>query len=91
MKALFVIDVQKATIGKTHDKFFKYDEELINRINKSIEEIETVVKNYLSIEAWPSSILLKEEGLNKLMDIMELANELDKRAPYDKIVTKEFA
>lgn len=57
----------------------------------TIEEIETVVKNYLSIEAWPSSILLKEEGLNKLMDIMELANELDKRAPYDKIVTKEFA
>ena len=43
MKALFVIDVQKATIGKTHDKFFKYDEELINRINKSIEENETVI------------------------------------------------
>lgn len=57
----------------------------------TVGEIETVVKNYKSIEAWPSSILLKEEGLNKLMDIMELANELDKRAPYDKIVTKEFA
>jgi len=57
----------------------------------TIQEIETVVKNYKSIDAWPSSILLKEEGLNKLMDIMELAGELDERATYDKIVTKEYA
>lgn len=57
----------------------------------TIQEIETVVKNYKSIDAWPNSILLKEEGLNKLMDIMELAGELDYRAPYDKIVTKEYA
>ena len=57
----------------------------------TIQEIETVVNNYKSIDAWPNTILLKEEGLNKLMDIMELAGELDKRAPYDKIVTKEYA
>ena len=57
----------------------------------TIQEIETVVERYKSIDAWPTSLELKEEGLNKLMDIMELAGELDKRAPYDKIVTKEYA
>ena len=57
----------------------------------TIQEIETVVERYKSIDAWPSSLELKEEGLNKLMDIMELAGELDKRAPYDKIVTNIYA
>jgi nicotinamidase-related amidase len=60
MKALFVIDVQKATIGKTHDKFFKYDEELINRINKSIEENETVI--YIRN-------LMKNNFINKLAPV----------------------
>ena len=57
----------------------------------TIDEITTVVSRYKSINAWPNTILLKEEGLNKLMDIMDLANELDSRAPYDKIVSKEYA
>ena len=37
MKALFVIDVQKATIGKTHDKFFKYDEKLIGLLQYQLQ------------------------------------------------------
>ena len=34
---------------------------------------------------------MTEEGLNHMMDIIEQAGELDKRAPYDKIVTTKFA
>ena len=32
-----------------------------------------------------------EDDFNKLMDIMELAGELTKRAPYDKLVNNKFA
>lgn len=40
MKALLVIDIQRAYIGKNHSRMFKYDEELIPRINRVIEEYE---------------------------------------------------
>lgn len=43
MKALFVIDIQKAVIGKSHNKFFDYDKDLINKVNKVIEENEAVI------------------------------------------------
>lgn len=48
----------------------------------SYEEITKMAKKNLK--------LYDDFRLNKLMDIMELAGELDKRAPYDKIVTKEY-
>ncbi len=59
--------------------------------DSSIEDLTTAVKNYRSIEAWAKDPTLTVESLNKLMDIIELANQLDKRAPYDKIVTTEYA
>ena len=57
----------------------------------SLAELTTAVKNYRSIEAWAKDPTLTVESLNKLMDIIELAGQLDKRAPYDKIVTTEYA
>lgn len=57
----------------------------------SKEDLITVVKRYQDIDAWCKDPILKEEGLNKLMDVMELAGELDKRAPYNEIVTTKFA
>lgn len=59
--------------------------------DSSIEDLATAVSNYRSIEAWAKDPTLTVESLNKLMDIIELANQLDKRAPYDKIVTTEYA
>ena len=56
----------------------------------SISDLEIAVKNYKNIEAWAKDPTLTEESLNKLMDIIELAGQLNKRAPYDKIVTTEF-
>jgi NitT/TauT family transport system substrate-binding protein len=51
----------------------------------------TVVNRYKDQDTWKPDPVLTEEGLNHLMEIMELAGELDKRAPYDKIVTTKFA
>ncbi len=75
--------------------------------NHSVEEIAKAVKpqfpdtdddvlialvnRYKDQDTWKPDLILTEEGLNHMMDIMELAGELDKRADYDKIVTTKFA
>lgn len=55
------------------------------------EDLIAVVQRYKDIDAWCENPILQKESLNKLMDVMELAGELDTRAPYDKIVTTKFA
>ena len=55
------------------------------------KDLAIAVGNYRSIEAWAKDLTLTEQSLNKLMDIIELAGQLDKRAPYDKIVTTSYA
>lgn len=55
------------------------------------ELLVTVINRYKEQDTWKPDPVLTKEGLDHLMYIMELAGELDKRAPYDKIVTTEFA
>lgn len=50
-----------------------------------------VAERYKKQDTWKPDLVLTEEGLNHMMDIIEQAGELDKRAPYDKIVTTKFA
>ncbi|MEG0014026.1 MAG: ABC transporter substrate-binding protein [Clostridium sp.] len=57
----------------------------------AMEDLVTVVKRYQDIDAWCTDPILKEESLNRLMDVMELAGELDARPAYDTIVTTKFA
>ena len=48
-----------------------------------------VIQNYKDIDAWNDT--LKEESFNLLQDVMTSAGELQKKAPYDKIVNNEYA
>ena len=56
-----------------------------------IEDLVTVVERYQSIDAWATDPVLKEDSLNNLMDVMELAGQLDNRAPYETIVDTSYA
>jgi len=56
-----------------------------------IDILENVAKRYKDIDAWNKDPVLKESSLELLQVVMEEAKVLDKRAPYDKIVTTEFA
>ena len=49
-------------------------------------EIKSVMNNYLKIKAWPNSLELNKDNYNRLIDIVTLAGELDKPAPFEKIV-----
>lgn len=50
-----------------------------------------VIERYKEIDAWATTPVFTEEAFTRLQDVMEMAGELDKRAPYDQLVTNEFA
>lgn len=55
------------------------------------EVLITLIERYREQDSWKPDLIITEDGLNHMMNIMELAGELDKRADYTKIVTTEFA
>ena len=56
-----------------------------------IEMLTAAIQSYKDIDAWNDTPVLKEESFNLLQDVMTSAGELQKKAPYDKIVNNEYA
>ena len=56
-----------------------------------LEILALVAERYKDIDAWAKNPRFSEEAFNRLQDVMELAGELEKRAPYSALVTNEFA
>ncbi len=56
----------------------------INLLTKSIQ-------NYISIDAWCTTPVMKEEAFNRLQDVMTSAGELSKRADFYDVVDNSFA
>ena len=56
-----------------------------------IEILITLIDRYRDQNSWKPDLIITEDGLNHLMDIMELAGQLEKKADYSKIVTTKFA
>lgn len=50
-----------------------------------------VAERYKEIEAWRADPFFAQESFERLQDVMELAGELEKRAPFANLVTNEFA
>lgn len=59
--------------------------------DSSINDLEVMVQNYMNIDAWFDTTYIEEKDFEHIQDIVENANELEKRAPYDKLVTTKFA
>ena len=55
------------------------------------EVLIALIDRYREQDSWKPDLIITEEGLNHMMDIMELAGELEQRADYEKIVTTKFA
>ncbi len=51
----------------------------------------TLIDRYKEQDSWKPDLIITEDGLNHMMDIMELAGELEERADYNNIVTTKFA
>ena len=57
----------------------------------TIESLETSVQKYKDIDAWKENPVLEEADFDKLQVIMTEAGELNRKAPYDKIINNTFA
>jgi len=57
----------------------------------SLETITTIVTRYYEQGTWKSDLIFEEESFKLLQDILESAGELEKRVPYDILVTTDFA
>jgi len=70
-------------------------EEIVKAVKPQFPDTEddilaALVERYRDQKSWYPDLLITEDGLNHMMDIMELAGELDTRADYEKIVTTKF-
>lgn len=52
----------------------------------SLSDLETIISRYKSIDSWFETTYINEEDFNRVQDIMESANQLDQRAPFDKLI-----
>lgn len=56
-----------------------------------METITTIVKRYAEQETWKENLVFEKQSFELLQDILESADELEKRVPYKDLVTTEFA
>ena len=56
-----------------------------------LDTITTIVTRYYVQETLKEDLVFEKESFELLQDILEEAGELTKRAPYEDLVTVEFA
>ena len=56
-----------------------------------LDTIVTIITRYYEQDTWKSDLVFEKESFDLLQDILESAGELSKRAPYNDLVTTEFA
>ena len=54
------------------------------------DDMVKIVERYKNGEAWKKNVTINEEEWNHIQDIIESAGELDKRAPYDKLIYSKY-
>lgn len=72
------------------------DEEVAKTIlnefpDTSLTDLTKIIKRYRENDSWFKTTYISEENFNHIQEIMENAGELEKRAPYDKLVNNSFS
>ena len=52
----------------------------------SLNDLTAIIERYKESDAWADSTEITEDDFEHLQEIMESSGELDKRAPYDKLI-----
>ena len=56
-----------------------------------IEMLTSAIQSYKNIDAWNETPVLKQEGFERLQEVMTQAGELKEKAPYEKIVNNKYS
>ena len=57
----------------------------------SLNDLETIIDRYKNIDSWFTTTYITEENFNHIQEIAENAGQLDKRAPFDKLVNNTYS
>lgn len=57
----------------------------------SMNDLVKIVKRYRKIDAWFDTTYIEEKNYNHIEEIIESAGELEKKAPFDKLVDNSFS
>lgn len=52
----------------------------------SLNDLTAIIERYKTSDAWADGVEITEEDFNHLQEIMTSAGELEKKAPYDKLI-----
>ena len=56
-----------------------------------LNTITTIITRYYDQDTWADNLIFSKESFDLLQDILEGANELEERTPYEDLVNTEFA
>lgn len=56
-----------------------------------MDTLTTIVSRYHEQDTWKENLIFEKDSYDLLLDILEMAGELQERAPYTDLVTTEFA
>lgn len=56
-----------------------------------LETLVTIVSRYAKQDTWKTDLIFEEESFELLQDVLETADELKERVPYNVLVNKSFA
>ena len=56
----------------------------------SMNDLTEVIKRYRDADSWYTTTYITEEGFDRVQDIMDNSDKLEKVAPYDKLVNNEY-
>ncbi len=98
------IEKNKKIIQKFTDALYKGQQWVATHTPKEIAEaikpsfpdtelelLETVARRYQEIDAWCQDPVLKKSSFELLQTVMEQANQLKQKAPYEKVVDTTYA
>ncbi len=92
-----VIEGFTKAIQKGLDYTFEHSDQDIAKIispyfaDTTLDDLTEVVKRYRENDSWFKTTYISEEGFERIQDIMKNSNELEKSAPYDKLVDNTYS
>ena len=91
-----IIEGFNKAIQKGLDYTFNHtDKELAEIItdyfpDTSLNDLTETIKRYRKADSWYSTTYITEEGFNRVQDIMDNSDKLEKKVPYEKLVNNGY-
>ena len=73
----YVQNTDSSIVAKDIQEFFP---------ESSLDDLTAIIERYKTNDAWPSSTDISKEDFNHIQEIMINSSELDKKAPYEKLI-----